>query len=721
VKASPLFGIAVFLCIPFFHTATAADSTFVLKATSLSPYFPSFLGNGYLSLSTSLLGTTPGQSYITGLYDHGEGDVPRIAELPAWNEIDIFDGCHWLNETPVDSIHLSSFHQELNMYDAVLSTTYVWRCDDHSLNVHVKTFISREKRNCAVIRLILQPRFSGRLKISFPLQARVRPKRIPLSRLDSVYYGPPGGWPVVWYPGYLIPMNWGVNANRKRANLWMISKSDGKGMLLAQAITVTWPAGLPGFSVDSMHTDSGVNIIASFDAVARRKYAFFKYTAAFTGDEERSLRLEAVRLSTDAEALGYRRLLREHALAWHKLWETDIEVTGLPDLQRVIHSMMFYLQCSLRKETALGIPPMGLSTAGYYGHIFWDSDTWMFPALLMLHPELARSMVMFRYRTLDAARANAKANGYSGAMFPWEADEAGQESTPRFAHQNASFENHVVGDVALAQWQYYLATGDTAWLSRYGYKVIKETADFWVSRVTRDSMRDRYDIEKAVSVNEGLIGIANDTYTNAICRKNLMIAQMASEVLDVSANPLWHVIASNLMIPYDSLNCFHPVYENAPMTLGSAGLELCYPLGFEVDKQVLQNDLLSELKRASREGQGAMMGATLLPLAAAELGDQDLFDSLLSRSYRPFLRPPFNVLSETPRNVSVNFLTGAGGFLQQVIFGWTGLRLREKGLVRAYKPMLPKHATKLILRGISFRGKRYDVEVTRDSTAIYTR
>jgi trehalose/maltose hydrolase-like predicted phosphorylase len=72
---------------------------------------------------------------------------------------------------------------------------------------------------------------------------------------------------------------------------------------------------------------------------------------------------------------------------------------------------------------------MGLTSAGYYGHVFWDADTWMFPALLLAHPDIARSMVMFRVRTLDAAKRNARANGFRGAMYPWEADDRGQETT----------------------------------------------------------------------------------------------------------------------------------------------------------------------------------------------------------------------------------------------------------------------------------------------------
>src|SRR5581483_4774507 len=124
------------------------------------------------------------------------------------------------------------------------------------------------------------------------------------------------------------------------------------------------------------------------------------------------------------------------------------------ELQRVVHALLFYLLASVREGSAESIPPMGLSSAGYYGHIFWDADTWMFPALVALHPELARSVVAFRVRSLGAARRNARANGYRGAMYPWESDERGREATPRFAWQNARWENHVTADVAPARWQY---------------------------------------------------------------------------------------------------------------------------------------------------------------------------------------------------------------------------------------------------------------------------
>jgi len=102
--------------------------------------------------------------------------------------------------------------------------------------------------------------------------------------------------------------------------------------------------------------------------------------------------------------------------------------------------MEYYLFASCNKDAGFSIPPMGLSTSGYYGHIFWDSDTWMLPSLLVMHPEFARNIVQYRYKFLDAAIKNAVKNGHKGAMYPWEGDDLGKEAIPIFAIECATNE-----------------------------------------------------------------------------------------------------------------------------------------------------------------------------------------------------------------------------------------------------------------------------------------
>jgi hypothetical protein len=133
-----------------------------------------------------------------------------------------------------------------------------------------------------------------------------------------------------------------------------------------------------------------------------------------------------------------------------------------------------------------------------------------------------------------------------------------------------------------------------------------------------------------------------------------------------------------------------------------------------MSERTKRSQLEQAVRRLLREGPGAMMGSTLLAVGAAELGDRALLDSLLPHSYQGHLRGPFLMLSETPKNDAVNFVTGAGGFLQQVIFGYTGLRIGDGGLEPAFDAVLPSKVTRLVLRNVYSRGRRFDVVV--DST-----
>ncbi|MBS1563875.1 MAG: glycoside hydrolase family 65 protein, partial [Bacteroidetes bacterium] len=157
---------------------------------------------------------------------------------------------------------------------------------------------------------------------------------------------------------------------------------------------------------------------------------------------------EAERLTIYARLEGHDRLLAFHNKAWDDLWKSDITVEGDAQSQQDIHSMLYHLYSFVREGVSLSPSPMGLSGLGYNGHVFWDADLWMFPALLVLHPDLAKSMIEYRYDRLEAARRNAFAKGFKGAMFPWESAASGVEETPVWA-LSGPFEHHITACVGL--------------------------------------------------------------------------------------------------------------------------------------------------------------------------------------------------------------------------------------------------------------------------------
>jgi len=194
-------------------------------------------------------------------------------------------------------------------------------------------------------------------------------------------------------------------------------------------------------------------------------------------------------------------LLQQHKDLWNELWQGDIIIEGDRQSQQDVRLALYHLYAFGRDDSDLSIAPMGLSLqVPYNGHIFWDTELWMFPPLLVFNQDIARSLVNYRSDRLEAAKRKAGNYDYKGAMFPWESDDTGEEATHPFA-LTGTFEHHITADVGIAFWNYYRITKDIKWLTQKGYPVLKEVADFWVSRVTKNS-DGSYSIKNVVGANE---------------------------------------------------------------------------------------------------------------------------------------------------------------------------------------------------------------------------
>jgi trehalose/maltose hydrolase-like predicted phosphorylase len=386
-----------------------------------------------------------------------------------------------------------------------------------------------------------------------------------------------------------------------------------------------------------------------------------------------------------------------------------------------VHSELYYLLASSTPDTSWPLGACALSP-GYAGHAFWDSDTWIFPALLLLYPDRAKSLVMFRARTLAAAQARAYDRGYAGAMYPWESDpENGSEQTPHFAYVLGEREIHVNADIAIAQWQYYLATLDGTWLKAHGWPVIREVARFWARRASYVPERQRYEILHVTSVNEPYNDIPNDTYTNLSAARALSIAVSAALAVGEQADPDWAKIARRLYVPTAPTAPHHLEFDPAvPVEANANGGSLVL-----LNLPALDLPMSDELRRGDYEyampprllsqNISNSMGLAPASIAAAMVGDSDAAALWFQRNFSSgTLKPPFNVRTETASNNTAYFLTGSGGYIQNLVYGFTGLRIRAQGLIEAYPPVLPADWKSLTLQNIAFRDRHYDVVVTRD-------
>jgi protein-glucosylgalactosylhydroxylysine glucosidase len=406
---------------------------------------------------------------------------------------------------------------------------------------------------------------------------------------------------------------------------------------------------------------------------------------------------EAERLTIFAKLQGRDRLIEMHNSAWATLWKSDIVIDGDAQSQQDIRSMLYHLYSFVREGSSNSPSPMGLSGLGYNGHVFWDTELWMFPAILQLHPELAKSMIEYRYQRLEAAKRNAFGKGYKGAMYPWESAETGVEETPVWA-LSGPFEHHITACVGIAAWNYYCVTQDKNWLREKGWLILKNSADFWASRVERNGP-GKYDIKNVVAADEWAENVDNNAFTNAAAKANLKYAAEAARILGIGADADWATVAANIPIlkMSDGVTREHATYNGEGIKQADVNL-LAYPIKEITDPRQIKKDLDYYSVRVPNEGTPAMTQA-IFTLLYSRIGDSEKAFHFFKDAYVPNLNAPFNVIAETKGGTNPYFATGAGGILQAVLNGFGGLEITNTGITQI-KSTLPKTWKSLTLTGI---------------------
>ena len=416
---------------------------------------------------------------------------------------------------------------------------------------------------------------------------------------------------------------------------------------------------------------------------------------------------EAERATIFAKLEGRERLINFHSKAWEELWKSDIIIEGDPQSQQDVHSMLYHLYSFSREGTALSPSPMGLSGLGYNGHVFWDTELWMYPSILVLHPEIAKSLVEYRYQRLDAAKRNAFSKGYKGAMYPWESAETGVEETPVWA-LSGPFEHHITACVGIAAWSYYCVTQDKQWLKEKGFPILSATADFWASRVERNGP-GHYDINNVVAADEWAENVNNNAFTNAAAKSNLQYATEAAKILGIAPDADWMNVANNIPILKleNGVTKEHAAYNGEGIKQADVNL-LSYPLKQITDVTQIKKDLEYYETRVPNEGTPAMTQAVFTTLYA-RLGNTEKAYHWFKESYVPNLNPPFRVIAETKGGTNPYFATGAGGIIQSLLMGFGGLDITPAGIVQL-KTSLPKQWKSLTLTGVGTQKKTFTVK-----------
>ncbi|XP_006877076.1 PREDICTED: acid trehalase-like protein 1 [Chrysochloris asiatica] len=436
--------------------------------------------------------------------------------------------------------------------------------------------------------------------------------------------------------------------------------------------------------------------------------------------EARSCLQEALRLREGGA------LFPTHAQAWAGLWEgCGLDVAGPLRLRQALRGALYYLLSALPQPgtpeyVCHGLSPGGLSNGSrdecYWGHVFWDQDLWMFPNVLMFHPEAARAILEYRIRTLGGALENAHNLGYQGAKFAWESAGSGREVCPEDIY--GVQELHINGAVMLAFELYYYTTQDVQLFREAGgWDLVHAVAEFWCSRVEWSPEEEMYHLTGVMPPDEFHSGVSNSVYTNVLVQNSLHFAAALAKDLGLPVPDQWLVVADKIKVPFDPEGNFHPEFEGYQLgeEVKQADVVLLgFPIPFSLSPSVRRRNL--EVYEAVTSPQGPAMTWSMFAVGWMELKDPERVQDLLDRNFAN-ITEPFKVWTENADGSgAVNFLTGMGGFLQAALFGFTGFRITRAGIT--FDPMCSAEVSGVFISGFSYQGSKLNFSFSKDVVTI---
>jgi trehalose/maltose hydrolase-like predicted phosphorylase len=546
------------------------------------------LGNGYFATRGAASwakadGVRYPGTYLAGGYnrlrtfiDDREVENEDLVNLPNWLSLDLdLGGAGWFDERKV---RLLAYRQELDLkHGALIRRLSFEDGDGRRSTLKERRIVSMADMHAAGIELELTAEnWSGPVVIRSGVEGRVVNAGARLyARFNNQHLEFVSG-----------------DAPAEDA-VRLLMQTSGSRLLIAQAARTRVFQGQGGSSWESLAwIEPGYagqvfeGSIAAGETLRIEKLAFL-YTSR---DKAISEPGEAARKAV-ASAGGFDALYAAHALEWEHLWRRfDIRLDrldGWPELNvpmLVRLNLLHLLQTASLNSIGLdsGVPARGWTGEAYQGHIFWD-ELFIFPTLSLRLPEVARSLLMYRYRRLDEARAAAAKAGFQGAMFPWQSGSDGREETQkanlnphsqRWVPDNSFRQRHVGAAIAWNLWQYLEITDDREFLLFYGAELMIEIARFWASLAQFDKARGRYVICGVMGPDEfhegyperGPTGVDNNAYTNLMATWVLWRALellerlppsrrgelAASHRLTADELALWDDISRRMFVPFQA-------------------------------------------------------------------------------------------------------------------------------------------------------------------------
>lgn len=505
------------------------------------------LGNGYLVTRGAFEEVQAGGphypgTYLAGGYNRRETEVKdRLIE----NE-DLVNWPNWLPITfrpaggdwfDLSRVELEQFEMELDVARGVLQRRMRFQdVNGRTFSLKTRRIVHMDNPHLAAIEWRLQAHdWSGEIEIETALDGTVRNDGVERYKaLDG---------------DHLDVLETGFEGED---GIFLTCETNQSHIRMTQASRTRIYEGEVAAATERKREEAGGRVLQriTVPCTAQKELRIEKVVGIYTSRDHATSNTEVQARKTIRRAGSFEELLRSHARKWDHLWSIcDIALTnGDVQTQFILRLHIFHLLQSVSTNTIdrdVGVPSRGWHGEAYRGHVFWD-ELFIFPFITLRIPELARSLMMYRYRRLSEARHLAREWGYAGAMYPWQSGSDGQEESQvvhlnprsgRWVPDGTHIQRHVSAAIAYNVWQYVQATGDMDFLAYYGAEMILEIARFWASIAHYNTERERYEIHDVMGPDEFHTrypdaedpGLKNNAYTNVMAA---WVLRLACEVLE---------------------------------------------------------------------------------------------------------------------------------------------------------------------------------------------
>ncbi|NBC94978.1 MAG: glycoside hydrolase family 65 protein [Deinococcus-Thermus bacterium] len=550
------------------------------------------LGNGYFATRGAAQEFAaddvhyPG-TYVTGGYNrlktevHGRAiENEDLVNIPNWLDLvfRIGDG-DWVRPTEAT---IETFRQELDLQDGLLIRDVTIDQDGKRTRVVSRRLVSMRNMHLAAIETTIEPlNWSGRIEVRGALDGTVRNTGVARyaslanQHLEPVSHGPVGD------DGVFLR----VRTNQSLIGLAMAARmrayDDGHELSPDRRIEDS-----PGWIAPYL----------ALDVTAGRPVRIEKVVALYTS-RDRAMNEPSLEACKTVERAGrFAELLATHRVAWIHLWRKfDIEIETTPEAPRdhtllILRLHIFHMLQTTSLHTIdldAGVPARGLHGEAYRGHIFWD-ELFIFPTINLRLPDITRSLLRYRYRRLDEARANARENGFDGAMFPWQSGSNGREESQKlhlnpksgnWLPDNSSLQRHVNIAIAYNVVQYGQITGDTEFLHFAGAEMVLEIARFLASLTSHDPATGRHRILKVMGPDEyhdgypdrDEPGLDDNAYTNVM---TVWVLDRALEILGELPDERRHHLTESLDLGAEEIARWREICRTMTVPMTEDGIIL---------------------------------------------------------------------------------------------------------------------------------------------------